>query len=61
MPRPRGKDGLYHRVVVGGIYACGLRERDGYRGATMARLVTCAACKAFIAERRAAAKARAPQ
>jgi hypothetical protein len=56
-----GADGVLHRVRMAGIYCCGAKERDGARGVTMNRLVTCPACLGLISGRQAAAKARAPR
>jgi len=57
--RKRGPSGFIHRIVQAGVYACGLQERDREHGATVNSVVDCPACRAWVADHRAAAKARA--
>lgn len=49
---------ILHRIRMQGIAACGAKERDGAKFSTINRYVSCPACIALVASRRAAAKAR---
>jgi len=59
MAKKVGADGVVHRVRMAGVYCCGAMERNGARGVTMNRYVTCPKCLALITGRQAAAKRRA--
>lgn len=59
VPRPLGPDGLRHRIVMAGVYRCGVVERNGEVGTMRNKLVTCPKCRGLTAARQAEAKARA--
>lgn len=54
-----GPSGVIHRIARAGVYHCGAKERDGERGVSFRRLVTCGRCRDIVDAATAAATAAA--